>query len=284
MLYINDIQNCAPLLSKVLFADDTTLFLSDVNYDNIILTFNSELSKVNQYLNANRLSLNIDKTFSMFFSNRPSSINLSNVILINDEIINFQNSTKFLGVFIDNKLSYQSHINHLLTKLSKTIGILFKIRNSAPRSIKILIYNCLFYPYLIYAILIWGKTSNIHLDKILLLQKKAVRIISSADYLAHTDPLFKQNKILKIHDLFTFYGGIFAFKQNQNSNLPARQHSHDTRGRNQALPAFNRLHSTQRSLSYVIPSIWNSIPNNIKDVNSLSKFKNKLNDYLLDFY
>ena len=114
-------------------------------------------------------------------------------------------------------------------------------------------------------------------------KKKTLRIISSADYLAHTDPLFKQNKILKIHDLFTFYGGIFAFKQNQNSNLPARQHYHDTRGRNQALPAFNRLHSTQRSLSYVIPSIWNSIPNNIKNVNNLAKFKNELNDYLLDF-
>ena len=285
LIYIDDLQNAAPSLSTLLFADDTTLHLSDVSYSHIARTFNNELINIEKYMISNRLSINADKTFAILFTNRPNLIDPSIQLKINNQTILFRESSKFLGVIIDSKLSFEMHINLVIKKISKTIGIFYKLKqNGAPKNVLICMYYSLFYPYLLYGNLIWGKTYRVHINKLLILQKKIIRIISGAEFLAHTNPLFVDCKILKIEELFTYLCGIQAYKLRISSSLATSTHLHNTRGNNQALPRYRRLNSSQRSLSYICPTVWNSLPEFIKCSESLNIFKNNLKTHLLENY
>ena len=97
---------------------------------------------------------------------------------------------KYLGVVINDTLSFSTHISNISSKISKTIGIMYRIRSFVPESALLKLYYSLIYPYLSYCNVIWGDTHDIHLNKLLLLQKKAVRIITNSEFLASTTPLF----------------------------------------------------------------------------------------------
>ena len=96
---------------------------------------------------------------------------------------------------LDEHLSWKSHISHLARKISKSIGIIFKSSSCLPRFSLRLFYYSLVYPYLQYCVTVWGSTYPSNLNRIILLQKRAVRCINKDAYDAHTDPIFKELRI-----------------------------------------------------------------------------------------
>ena len=127
ILYINDICNISEFLKFVLFADDTNIFASGTNIDELCKNINSELEKLNEWFITNKLSLNVSKTSYMLFSNR-SDCNFDYNIYINTFKIDRVFSCKFLGVVIDSKLNWKEHISRVITKLLKCNGILYKAK------------------------------------------------------------------------------------------------------------------------------------------------------------
>ena len=103
----------------------------------------------------------------------------------------------FLGITINNKLNWNSHINKVTNKISKTVGILNKLRSFLPSGVLQTIYNTLILPHMIYGILAWGR----HTKVIHKIQKRAIGIIAASKYNAHTEPLFKQLNLLKACDI-----------------------------------------------------------------------------------
>ena len=133
----------------------------------------AELDKLHVWLSVNKLSLNVDKTNFILFGNRK---NIDNVcITMNNSIITRVRATKFLGVIIDEKLTWKDHISLVRSKLSKTVGILYRIRHLLNRSALFILYCSLFLPYLTYCAEIWGNTYKSNTQCIFLLQKKIVR-------------------------------------------------------------------------------------------------------------
>ena len=121
----------------------------------------------------------------------------------------------FLGIMFDKHLLWNKQIFNLSQKLSRAIGILNRLKHFIPKYCLKLIYNALFNSHLNYGILLWGhKAKNIEY-----LQKKAIRAVSSSHFLAHTDPLFKKENILKAQDIFTTRS-ILLFYRLQNNLLP----------------------------------------------------------------
>ena len=117
-------------------------------------------------------------------------------ISIRNNAIDEVKSTKFLGAIIDDKLKWTEHIQYIKNKISKSIGILIKIR---PYLDKVTLRNLYFtfvYPYLIYCVEVWGNACDTHLDPIIKIQKKCVRVITFSHYLEPTESLFKDLKIL----------------------------------------------------------------------------------------
>ena len=146
-------------------------------------TINIELDKIFNWLNSNKLSLNIDKTNFMLFMPRSADHPLLN-IRIDGQPISEVNHTKFLGVIIDNKLNWSHHINYISSKVSKGIGIIIKGRKVFDQATLLSLYNTMVYPYLSYCVHVWGSAYDYRLNSICKLQKKAVRIIVGVNWKA----------------------------------------------------------------------------------------------------
>ena len=119
-------------------------------------------------------------------------------ILINNDVVSQTTSVKFLGLHIDNKLSWRTHIHvdYLCKIISRNIGIINRLKLYLPQHILFSVYTTLISSYINYGILAWGNAAQTILNRLFLLQKKALRIITKSSFIAHTDPLFFHNKIL----------------------------------------------------------------------------------------
>ena len=137
----------------------------------------------------NKLTLNVNKTVALVFSKKRSLISNDQIIL-GGETVGKVNSSKFLGVFIDDNLNFGPHINYISNKIAKHVGILFRIKDKLTVEAKLNYYYAFVYPYLSYNVCVWGSTFKTHLNPIIILQKKIIRLITNSPYLAHTRPLF----------------------------------------------------------------------------------------------
>lgn len=212
LLYINDLPNVVNQVYPIIFADDTSLFLRGSRLDEMTTTMNRELDKILAWLQSNKLSLNIEKTHSMLFTLSHDVYNSPFSIEIAGGQIERVHSTRFLGVIIDDRLIWDEHIKYICNKLSKSIGILIKVRHCLPPKTLVTLYYSLIYPYITYCHLVWGRASLTHLNKIIVLQKKVVRIISFSGFQDQSLPLFRNLQILPIDEMYVFCTSIFIFK------------------------------------------------------------------------
>ena len=192
-----------------MYADDTTLYCSidKLNSNNRNDIINEHLNKVGEWMKSNKLVLNSRKTKYMLFHKHNKVVpNLD--LNINGSTIDQVSTFKFLGLHINSQLTWQTHINEISKRISRVIGLLYKMQNILPKNILLSLYNTLILPHINYCILSWGKES----DSILLLQKRAIRAIASAGYRAHSEPLFKIYNVLKVTDIYQQRLLIFYYK------------------------------------------------------------------------
>lgn len=114
-------------------------------------------------------------------------------------------------------MSWDTHINHIITRISKVVGILAKFHFFLPSSVKLLIYYALFASHLNYCLLVWGKTTLTNINCLHTLQKKALRHIAGDPFYAHTKPLFKRFNLISVPSLYAY---TLALKYKQNIITP----------------------------------------------------------------
>ena len=216
ILYINDMTNVLKNAYPIMFADDTTLFVSSKSVENALSCLNDDIANLTEWFKANKLSLNLTKTHFILFT-ASSLVRRSDVsLVIDNHNIERVCNTKFLGVYIDERLSWNVHINHVSLKLRKSLGIVRKASVILDTQTMTNLYYTMLFPYLSYCHLIWGNASAYLIDQVLKLQKRAIRIISNVHWLSHTQPLFTERKIMKVNDLFTYFLSLFTFKATKN--------------------------------------------------------------------
>ena len=283
LFYVNDLPNITNYLKTTLFADDTVISYSHKSYNFLINKLNEGLDELMFWMLSNRLTVNADKTHSMLFSNRPIIIdNTSPNIMINGDANDLVSCCKYLGVLIDKNYSFSDHIKLVIQKVSRSLGILYKIREVLPVETRVRYYYSFIYPYLSYAVIIWGSTYEDHLRNLVILQKRVVRTVFGSSYLAHTTPIFRKLRILKFIDVYRYNLALYMYK-----NIDSFQrytHNFNTRNRNRLLPTFHRLTKSQHSVSFRGPKLWNDLPDYLKNIESLPSFKFKLKNYFLSFY
>ena len=151
------------------------MFYCNNDINELIRQTNAKLDKLNVWFLENRLSLNIAKTNYMIFGNRALKTSLS--IKINNFTINRVEATTFLGVLINDKLTWKHHISLLKSKLSKCCAVMYKTSFLIDRRGMRILYYSLFSPYIMYCAEIWGNTYAANLKCLILLQKNVVRLI-----------------------------------------------------------------------------------------------------------
>ena len=172
LLYINDLPNVSEKLTFYLFADDTNIYFDSPDLFNLQKTVNKELRKIKRWLESNRLALNIDKANFVLFHSASKKI------------------TEFITIKIGRKkIKQENHIAELSKKLSRVIGLFYKIRHYAPLETLMLLYRGLFGSLLSYGIIVWGLTYPSLTEKIYILQKKS----SESHHLQQQDCIFNTN-------------------------------------------------------------------------------------------
>lgn len=291
LIYINDLPNNSDILNTIIFADDTNLFHSHHDLNSLINIVNTELEKFSSWFKANRLSLNIKKTHFMIFHSRKKPINHSYpAINISGFTIERVTSTKFLGIILDDHLTWIPHIKHVALKVAKNIGVINKVKHIFPEKLLLSLYYTMVFPYLSYCNIAWASTFSTSLKKLVLLQKRIVRIITLSSYLAHTQPLFDQLKILNIFNINMFQIACFVFEFFGN-NLPrcfgsfftknALIHNHNTRSNNNLHIHYTRTTFSSFALRFRGPVVWNALPSKLKAPCDKSCFKRMLKQHLL---
>src|SRR6218665_2774396 len=220
LLYINDLPNASKLLNIILFADDTNAFYLHDFQAVLIDIINSEILFFSEWFRANRLSLNVNKScYITFRTPQKKTSHLTNKVMIDGTDIKLVSSTKFLGVYIDEHLTWDVHINIIANKIAKNLGVLRRIAYLLPSKILVNLYYTLINPYLIYGNIVWASNYYSRINCVFLLQKGAIRIIARDGYLAHTSLRFLELGIMKFGNINTYLIGNFLYKYS-NHLLP----------------------------------------------------------------
>ena len=204
--------NISKKLKFILFADDTNVFCSGENMNDVIQMLNDELRNMSVWFKVNKLSLNVSKTNYMVFSNKWKHSYNTNEIKIDDILIEEVTVTKFLGVLIDNKLQWKEQIDSVCSKVSKNMSIIYRVRHILDTNSLFTLYCTLILPYLNYASEIWGNTYVSRLNRLSVLQKRSLRLIENYKPRESSNPLFYKYKCLKFSDLIEFKTLIIIFK------------------------------------------------------------------------
>ena len=192
LIYVNDLFKASNLLMEVMFADDTNFFLSHKNIDTLFAIMNVELENISTWFKSNKLSLNVDKTKWFLFhplSKRQFLPQTLPNLLIEDIYIKREHVTKFLSVFINENLYWKQHIEILSSKISKSIGILYKSRNVLSKQCLNQLYFSFIHSYVNYANIAWASTSKSKFERLYRCQKHAARAIYHKDRYTHASPL-----------------------------------------------------------------------------------------------
>ena len=190
-----------------------------------------------------------------------------------------------MGVIINSNLTWHDHIKAISSKVSKSIGILLRIRKNVPNDVLLTLYHMLIEPYFSYCNIIRGTHCSKYLDQLYRKQKKAVRIIANAKWNAHTDPLFLDFQLLFIFNrnklqtccfiytisnclLPTVFQNLFTMFT-LNSNV----HDHKTRQSFKLHVISHRTNSRAYSIQIYGVRLWNMLSKDITEVSLLSIFK-----------
>ena len=276
LLYINDMCNVSDILKFVLFADDTNIFHTGNNVEQICDVMCKELEQLERWFRANKLSLNVSKTNFIVFSNKHASCQFN--ININGVVIDRVYVTKFLGVMVDSKFSWSYHIKHVQGKIAKSIAVINKVRYLLDSNSLYTLYCSLILPYLNYCCEIWGNTYVSRIMSIIKLQKKSVRIIDHASRLEHTNPIFLKYKLLKFVDLIKLNTCVIMYKARCNL-LPTRimklfqLNVNNTRQQGDFIVHYRRTKLKEFCISVTGVKVWNNLDPSLKDCKNYLVFK-----------
>ena len=188
LLYINDLPNISKAFLYGLYADDSALYLAHKSPTQLINIANSELHKLYFWCTANRLSLNFSKSFFMLFSNRKIAEQLPPLVIKYShsyQVIARVDHFKFLGVIYDDQLSFKYHSAWLTNKLSHVASMIYQVKDFLPSFVQKLLYFAHVHSLLSYCNTIWASTHYSHLQSLIRIQKRIIRLITASSYLEH---------------------------------------------------------------------------------------------------
>ena len=208
-------------------------------------------------------------------SNHKMSIKINNTNIVQVKYF------KFLGVHVDEELNWKMHMDKKATQISKVVGVMCKLRHFVPLRIIKTIYLSLVQSHLYYGLIIWGENEFAKNNRLNVLQKRAVRILSGSKYNSHTEPLFKREKLLKIQELYKqkcikLYCSIIDRKcpkfLQESIELSNTVHSYNTRNATNVYRTHQHTKFHKQLINHKLSESWNML-----SLKTKQEVKNKIN-------
>ena len=283
-----------------LFADDLLLFINGISFNEMKDILEEELPKIEDWFLSNKLTINASKT--EFMANGRVQPENPFTVYLNDTPLNRSRSVKYLGVFIDDQLNWKIHIESLEKKISTACALICKLRYYVDQSCLLKYYYAHVYSHLQYAILAWGSASKTALNKLNVLHRRSIRLMTLhgplKEFFKYNEEeelgniknieLFKSCEILTIADIYQLELAKLMYKASRNL-LPKALNDAFIRPRHprqkQFLIPFVKSKYGERSLKYSGPKLWDSLNPQLKDESlSYKSFSKQMKTRLLDKY
>lgn len=285
LIYLNDIS-LLPLKGELrLYADDSALLYKDMNAVQNDKNLTTDLLLLADYFRINKLSLNINKSKII---NVKNSSNSAPNRLINTKMafpsIETTSEYKYLGILVDNRLNWGSHINSILLKLNKITGVICKIKHRVPQDTLLLIYNSLFHSVISYLTMVWGSATNNLINKVQVAQNRILKIIFHLPMRSHSVNLYKM--VLPVRGIYIFQSCCFIYScinnlTHHNIDFTRPSHLYLTRSRNLLNRPRICTKVGENSLSFRGVQFYNFFEQKFGNIN-LSLFKKELKKYMLN--
>ena len=292
IIYINDICNVTDIGTFYLFADDTAICIHGRSCDELQSKINNLVPKIEEWFYANRLSLNAAKTNYQIYS-KANTINLN--IVFNGMQIERKQCIKYLGILVDENLKWSSHLNSVTSVVSRNLGVMGRAKHCLSPKQMILLYNALVLPHLNYCSIIWGMNYETALGRIVVLQKRAVRMIDKKPFLHPSTPLFIKHNILRFPEMVKEQC-IMILLAYINAKLPypiERMFQYSVPSNRRTIQHFRIPYAATNyrlfALSCSAPKIWNTVVGsmyrNLEDVpRNKQTLKKSVRAYFINRY
>ena len=261
-----------------LFADDTTLTISNRNRNILETETHIALLLLQKWCSENELVINAKKTnFILFHTikhNEPDTLSVK----INNEKIEGTNSTTFLGIKIDKNLNFKEHTEALLKKLSSIIFAIKVIKNKVGLTTAKTAYHALFEPHIRYGITVWGNITNI--NKVFIIQKRLIKYLMSKGPRSHCKNLFKKLEILTVPSILILECLLYIKKNEASATKNNEIHDHNTRNKDNIHFNHHRLTKYQKSPHHLSVKLYNRLPTQLKKESNVLLFKNQIKKIL----
>jgi hypothetical protein len=288
LIYINDLYSASDLF-KIMFADDTACLASNSNLNELIQFVNEEIKKVARWFRANKMAVNVSKTKFIVFHTKGKTIDNSISLTYDDNEPNQYDPNlvssvgqiytnhpdkqyrayKLLGIYLDEHLSFDYHTHYLISKLNRSLYCINRAKNFITKQALKSLYFALIHSHLTYCPVITSCSSTQNLNKLFLVQKKAIRTISYKNYNAHTAPLFKELNILPLQQQFQFSKLLFMHSVIYNYAPPSfsniwvtngdQTQNYVLRNNDQLMVPHPRIELFKKSPLYSLPLLWNQL-------------------------
>ena len=244
LIYINDLPQLTNLCNVILYADDTTLVFKHSDPVMLVNECNRGLEIFHEWSLANRMTVNFNKTSCLLVTNR----NINEIVVsCGDIYLEFKPFINYLGIIVDKELKFNHHTQWIGKKISKSIGVMYRVRNLIPISCMRNLYFSFVNSYLQYCVVVWGGTYQRHLEPLVVLQKRGIRLVYNVPFHDSTTVLFNQCQSLKLRDLYRYNLGLLV-SSGKIQNYSSNTHSYPTRYRDNLSIPFHRLTTTQNSV------------------------------------
>ena len=287
IIFMNDLTQLPLYSNIILFADDTTVFYSHKSEKFLKYALEHDLNIMGDWFKANKLSLNLDKTIGIKFWDS------SNFILCNNNMsIEMSDHTKFLGIYIDHKLTWHIHISHLLDKLNMNRRLMMLGKNHLDLTCLRNIYFGHIHSHILYGISIWGSMiSQSMLKEIYMVQKKCEYLMKPTGKGTNIQQIFTELRLMPVQKMIKLamckLGYNVSREQYPEPILTlfkkfGGQKTHRYPTRNKYIPNLQRGYTEQYRNSFLCRSIleYNSLPIDLKSITTSSLFLSRLKNHL----
>lgn len=283
IIYINDMLNFIqhPSCLTVSYADDTNILIKSNTLADAEHCAKTIYDKVMLWTQKNKLCINQSKTSCIIFRTVQSNITFNSDILLSPTTsVKYANDSKMLGLRIDCNLKWFNHIHDMCGKLSKTCYALAITSKQCSESIVRQLYFASFHSCIKYGIVHWGSSSEAH--RVFLLQKRAIRIIANLGYNVSCREAFKRLNILTLSSVYIYELSCFVYKNKGKFEGIRTDHQYNTRKKDLLLPKEHRTALYQKSLFFMGCKFFNILPEYVRSMTTVFKFKKALKSLLLD--
>lgn len=292
LLFINDLPLFLEHCFCDLFADDATFHTHSKDIDVIETYIQTDFNNGQHWGIGNKMQINYKKTSCMTAGTRQKLTN-TRPLNINAKDIRIENVSqqKLLGVHIDQNLTWSAHIDHLCKSISSKISLLRQLSYYVPREVLKQFYQGYILPFIDYGSITWGSASGTNIERLLKLQKRAARIILNVSFDTPSVSMFEELGWLSVGSRLKYNKAVLTYKA-LNNLAPdyiagllkpmSQAHSLNLRssenGSLQVPRSRTKLYNGAFSCS--APRLWNSLPQETRNSESLYTFKKNLKPIL----